>query len=342
MNIKMYRRFLNKNDYLGVITDTALSQLVRDNQERFVQAEQAAEASIIDYLTENYEIEEELNKGKRIIEYNRKISYPVGSHFYFNDKICEVIKAINGYKVPCEKPYWKVCEELLEVSLLPKYSQMNNYFPGNIVQFVGIAYVCDIENGYGFNNVRIPGIMAWKQVDVKKWEEVPFKLWDVVEHNGQFFALADMSGYEPFVDPMTSNNWGLIGEYDRELNTYELSDHEYVVYNNKVYYPIVNPNADTPALETNIVYHDPRNYNLKRHMVQLAMYELHKLISPHNMSSVRIDDYEHSMQWLKDASRLKLNPQIPRKVNSRNEPLTDWQIATFQTSYDPYQNPWQV
>ena len=117
---------------------------------------------------------------------------------------------------------------------------------------------------------------------------------------------------------------------------------QYVEYKGKIYYPIINPNADVPELERNIRYHDPRNYNLKRHMVQLSLYELHKLISPNNISTVRIDDYDHSMQWLKDASRLKLNPQIPRKIDNKKEPLTDWQMATFQTSYDPYQNPWHV
>ena len=60
----MYRRFLNQKDYLSIITDSALAQLVRNNENRFIQAEQAAEASIIDYLSENYEVERELNKGK--------------------------------------------------------------------------------------------------------------------------------------------------------------------------------------------------------------------------------------------------------------------------------------
>lgn len=127
------------------------------------------------------------------------------------------------------------------------------------------------------------------------------------------------------------------------VDTYPYNEWEVVEYEGKIYYPIINPNADVLELERNIRYHDPRNYNLKRHMVQLSLYELHKLISPNNISTVRIDDYDHSMQWLKDAaSKLKLNPQIPRKTDNKKEPLTDWQMATFQTSYDPYQNPWHV
>lgn len=53
----MYRRFLNDNDSLCVITKEALSQMTRNNAERFLQAEESAEMSIVEYLSENYEIE---------------------------------------------------------------------------------------------------------------------------------------------------------------------------------------------------------------------------------------------------------------------------------------------
>lgn len=53
----MYRRFLNNDDYLGIVTEEALSQLTRDKDERLAQAEEAAESSILEYLSENYEVE---------------------------------------------------------------------------------------------------------------------------------------------------------------------------------------------------------------------------------------------------------------------------------------------
>ena len=102
----MYRRFLNKNDYLSIITEQALDQLVRGREDRFIQAEQSAESSVIDYLSENYEVENELNKGKYICEYDKQITYPVGSHFYKDGIIYEAIKAINGFKAPADQIYW--------------------------------------------------------------------------------------------------------------------------------------------------------------------------------------------------------------------------------------------
>lgn len=338
----MYRRFLNNNDYLSIITEQAINQLIRGNDMRYEQAEQAAEASLLDYLSENYEIEKELDKGKYLFDYNRKITYPVGSHFYLDGQICEVIQAINGYKAPAAEAYWEECEKHLDIDSLRPYSQMLSYHPSDIVRFNNVAYTCIKPNGFHFGDIRIPGVSVWEKADVVEWEAVPYGLWDVVQYNNQYFTLISLEEYDEIVNPMESDCWGMIGEYDPNIDTYELSDHEYVVYKDEVYYPVMNPNADKPQLEVNICYNDPRNYNLKRHMVQLALYELHKLVSPNNISQMRVDDYEHSMQWLKDANRLKLNPQIPRKVNSRGEELTDWQMATFQTKYDPYKNPWHV
>ncbi len=60
----MYRRFLNNEDYLGIITQEALSQMTRGNSDRFIQVEESAEMSIVEYLSENYEIERELGKGE--------------------------------------------------------------------------------------------------------------------------------------------------------------------------------------------------------------------------------------------------------------------------------------
>ena len=46
------------------------------------------------------------------------------------------------------------------------------------------------------------------------------------------------------------------------------------------------------------------------------------------------------MKWLNDAAKLRLNPQIPRRLAGDRKPVMDWQLATFQTDYDPYKNPW--
>lgn len=336
----MYRRFLNNNDYLAVITPEALSQLTRGNDERFAQAEEAAEISMIEYLSENYEIEKEFAKGKYIAAYDRRITYPVGVHIYFDGQIHQVIRSICGYRQPATTAYWEETTDTIQPENIPQYSQFATYYPGNTVVYNDVPYVCLAENGYKFGNIRIPMVFGWMEVQTAAWQPIDYRLWDVVEYQDSFYTLVSLDDFDNNIDPLQSGNWGAIADYDPEYNTYELSGNEYVVYEGRVFCPEIDVNADILVVGTNLALHDPRNYNLKKHMVRLAIYELTKQIAPNNVSVVRMRDYEDSMKWLNDASKLRINPQIPRRLGEDKKPVTDWQMATFQTDYDPYKNPW--
>lgn len=336
-------RFLNNFDYDGIITEESLNQLTRGKESRILQAEEAAEASMIEYLTDHYKIEEEIWKGKSIMDYNRQITYPVGSHFYYQDKIYQAIQTINSHKRPASVVYWEesdIADLQLNVEY-QEYSQLENYYPNDIVVFQNTYYTCRSCNGPDFLNVRVPGIIAWEEVETQLWEpNVDYMLWDVVLHDGNYYCLISEEGLDETVNPYDSDNWGMIAEYDPEYNSYEFSDHEYVVYERKVFKPAMQVNSDELVQNVNIIERDPRNKNIKKHMARLALYELFKLISPNNISTVRVTDYTMSIQWLRDASKMRINPQIPRKLDERNRPVTDWQIATFKRKFDPYENSW--
>lgn len=345
INIIMYKRYLNNNDYLSIVTEEALSQLIRGKEERLAQAEESAEASIVEYLTDNYEIEKVLEAGKNILPYNDQITYPVGAHFYYNDEIVHAMRTINGRKAPMESPYWELYEDLVdEPEKVFEYWQTRDYVPGDIVTFNGLFYKCLNYNGLSYSDIRVPGINAWEEVDVENWEaNVPYELWAVVSYESSFYTLIKTDDdIDLTINPYDSDYWGMIGDYDVTYAQYDFSDHEYVVYNNKVYAPTMDVNADELKNGYNIQPGDPRNPNVKKHLLRLAIYELHKLISPNNVSSARITDYETSITWLRDASRLKINPKIPRKIDDENKPVTEYAIATYARDYDPYKNPWQV
>lgn len=339
----MYRRFLNNNDYIGIVTEEALSQLIRGNEERLAQAEEAAEASIVEYLIDNYEIEQTLAVGKNLMAYNPHIVYPVGTHFYHNGKIWEAMRSINGFKAPAMMEYWQeYTGYITDGTPVIQYSQLLNYQPGDIVQCNGAYYICLEPHGIDFNDIRIPGVNAWEEVDCYQWQaNIPYRLWETVEWKGSFYALINDEDVDLTVNPYESDHWGLIGDYTPDYN-YQFAENEYVVYGGKVYVPTMDVNADELKEGYNIRMHDPRNSNVKKHMLRLAVYELHKLISPNNVSSARITDYETSIMWLRDASRMKINPQIPRKLDEEHKPITEYAIATFQRDYDPNKNPWQI
>lgn len=339
----MYKRFLNDNDYLGIITADALSQLTRGNTERFIQAEESAEMSIVEYLGENYEVEQELAKGRYIAGYDRRITFPVGAHIYLDGRIYEVIRSVSGCKAPAIVEYWQEHIDInLDIETVDRYSQFSTYRTGDIVKYNDTAYICLSDNGYKFGDIRIPMVSGWLEAEYTEWQPTDYDLWDVVTFDDGFYTLISQQDIDTNISPARSDNWGAIADYSHEYNEYELSRHEYVVYGGKVFYPETDVNADIPQVGVNLSLHDPRNYNLKKHMVRLAVYELTKLVAPNNVGVVRLRDYEDSMKWLNDAARLKLNPQIPRKLADDKKAVMDWQLATFQTDYDPWKNPWMT
>lgn len=341
----MYKRFLNNNDYLGIVTEEALEQLIRGNEIRLAQAEEAAEESVLEYLTENYEVEAALKVGKDLLQYNRQVTYPVGAHFYHNGKIYKATRTINGYKAPSAVVYWKEIEEWIQnEGEIPFYTQRGTYMPGDIVKFSGTFYQCLEYNGLDYSNIKVPGVRAWEQVmDIKEWvANLEYRKWDVVYYEGYYYTLINTKYVDWNENPLINDDWGRIGSYDDALNSYELSDTEYVEFCGDVFYPIINPNADELEVGYNIIEDDPRNPNLKKHILRLAIYELYKLISPTNISSTRITDFETSIMWLRDASRLKINPHIPRKLDDEKKPVADFATATFARDYDPNKNPWHI
>lgn len=205
----MYRRFLNNDDYLGIITPEALAQLTRGNDARFIQAEESTEMSIVEYLSENYEIEKELAKGKYIAEYDRRITYPVGVHVYFEGQIHEVIRSVSGYRKPATVVYWEESSDIrVDAGQVVNYSQFNTYYPGDKVNYNGIVYTCLNENGYKFDDVRIPLVGGWIEAEASLWQPVEYPLWAVVEYEGAFYTLMTLEGFDYNLDPMVSDCWG--------------------------------------------------------------------------------------------------------------------------------------
>lgn len=99
------------------------------------QAEEAAEQSVLEYLTENYEVEAELAIGKNLLPYNPHITYPAGAHFYIEDKIYQTLRTINGVKAPEAAPYWAEYDDSIEdESSIESYTQRRSYEPGDIVR----------------------------------------------------------------------------------------------------------------------------------------------------------------------------------------------------------------
>lgn len=162
--------------------------------------------SITEYLSENYEIEQEFLKGKYIAIHDRKITFPVGVHIYFDGRIYEVIRSMSGYKTPATKEFW---EEYVDIALnqdeLPRYSQFETYRVGDIVIYNSITYRCLSDNGYKFGDIRIPLVNSWVEKSTEQWLPIDYTLWNVVSHNGSFYTLMNLDGFDNNASPFDSD-----------------------------------------------------------------------------------------------------------------------------------------
>lgn len=342
-----YSRFLNDNDYMAIITPENFGQLVRNFPERVVQAEQSAEMDVREYLDQFYEVERELCMGKSIRVYSPMVSYPPQARFYVDGKPARSLTAINGYRKPSAVKYWtelysippEVC-----VEKIPEYRQMFTYHKDSLVRYGSVIWRCLADNGWDFLNIAIPGQSAWGEVYAPEWEKmVEYEKDEVRSYQGVYYTLVTKEGYDPSVSPLESDCWGEIGQYSTDYE-YEFGDEksDYAVFEGTVFLPLANPNADRLKENVNFVYDDVRNPNLVKHMTRIALYYLHQTVSPTNIPQSRQYMYEESKDWLYKASKLKLNPQIPRKRTEKGEPKDDWVISDFTTSYADVamNNPW--
>ena len=238
-----------------------------------------------------------------------------------------------------------VCSLPAEICKARKYSQRHNYQAGDIAMFAEKAYECLRDNGPAYNDIQIPGVVGWKQVETVGWETLmDYDVNTVVSYKDSFYALLSKEGYDSLQSPAEAPDevWGLIADYDESVE-YRFSETEWVVRDGAVFVPSMDPNPSVLEQHVNYDFHDPRNINLKKHMLRMAVYELHKIIAPHNVSTARITDYEASLQWLQDVSRMRIDPGIPRCIDrNTRKAVTDYGLATYRRDYNPYENEWQI
>lgn len=366
-----YHRFLTNKDYCCIATEEHMKQLIRDVPERFPQAEHRAEMQLLEYLDQYYEIEKILAVGKNIREYSPYVSYPGQAWIKKDEEIFKTLMHINGYKKPTKIEYWRQVVDFIDPRLIDhahKYSQLRTYPKGEIVRFGTEYWQCMVPHGYESGEIHMPGVKAWREAEITPWE--PNMEWEknqVCSFNDQFYQYLgndeseepeetpepfpeepvptpDLPADETVLTPEEDDCWGLIGDYSEELE-YDYSEgaFDYVVAEGTVFYPVFNPNPDELIEGVNITRDDPRNANVVAHMSRMALYHLHSIISATNIPETRRWAYEDSIQWLYNASKFKINPQLPRKRERDScAPKVDWALETFQRSYDPEQNPWLI
>lgn len=340
-----YQRFLRDEDYKRSISDQHFNQCfdTKNKPYKVSQCEMDAEIKMIEYLSQMYDIEGELAKGKSISNYDKRILYSEGSFFWDGGKICRAIRDILGAVRPERYPHWSEVE-LADDSEVPVYSQFSDYSVGEFVKRKGICYQCLEDNGYSYDNIRVPSLSMEKY-----WEYVPSHQWvfgenhplnTIVEYYGSFYMLSSLDGYDSGISPdkLTSCFTPIQAHTDNIV--FNIGD--YSSFEGNAFKCLRNVNADTPELRKNIVYSDPRNHNLVKHLVEISLYYAFKEFSPNNISSVRITSYEEAEKWLKDAAKLRIDPRLDRKKDSNNKDAVPFATGNFVNSSQYKDNNWSI
>lgn len=340
-----YQRFLINKDYSAALTPEQFQMLIQGNEDRLSQAEQSAEMHFFEYLDQHYEIEKLFRIGKAIRPYSSGVKYPANAFFKTGEGIFRTLKSINGCMRPTTTKNWEQLTGLFDipdVGRKPKFSQLHTYGTGDIVRFQTEYYVCKSPCGYDLDNIQIPGIAPWKEVDVTAWEaNMKWELYQVCSYSDNFYVKTEEAKEtEEVLTPDNDDSWSQIADYSSDYE-YALDNHDYIVLDNKVFEPMMNVNADKIEAAVNIMADDPRNLNVITHMVRISTYYLHQMISPTNISETRRLMYEDSMLWLSNAARFKINPKIPRKKeHPEGEPVVDFAVDTYQRQFNPWDDMW--
>lgn len=301
----MYIRFLKEKDYLesGAITKMHLDQLINANAKNsFIGAEESAEMEIVGYLYDNYKIEETLKEGKAT-DYESRITYPKGAHFWLDDEFVEVLKPIAGRVIPEWDSRWSridVPTDEEKANSMP-YSQFEDYYLGEIVDWEGLYFKCTHDNGYTFGISRpyqtaglwTPDYSAPDTHEEYNPEKLDYAVGDFVSFKGHSFQCAS-----------------------------------------------TEVNGEQPVVRTNVKINDIRNKNVKLHMVRIALFELMKGQAANNIPATIVNDYERTVTWLENCSKGRVRPMIPRRSEETENPLPNsWAVDSFGAS-NPRSNRW--
>jgi hypothetical protein len=332
------KRYLRTSDYKKAIFLSHLDQLTQGEEQVLIEAELDAKSCINSMLTDEYEIESEFVVGEAIKTLSTQKEYFKDDCVIVNEKTSKAKTYVGGSKPPKSEDFWRLMGggEIDENTVFENYDQNSAYYGGDIVLYSDTNYYeCLIANGTsvedGSENIIQPNLTQY-------WEDVTHETWAVgtdyttfsaitslVEESGVEYALITPANAVVGTSPSNdvANAWQEVAvqSYDR-ANRYERTGgfDGYVVFGGAYYYcSEANETNVNGYLTASTSYEfvpaaDPRNRNVIQIMVHLVLFQLHSVVVPDNIPTVRIRNMEAANNKLEMFSKMKADPAIPRKV----------------------------
>ena len=203
------------------------------------------------------------------------------------------------------------------------------YVVGDIVEKNGVFYECIVDSSESGLNAY-PDTKFWQQTTISPWiNATDYSSYvageDIISENGLDYIILDPSltvvGETP-QDSIELNKgaWKeiIIHSYER-CQRYDIGEEfdGYVSFEDDYYFVSEQDNVFINSPEDDSFLFspskDPRNRNIVKIMVELVLFQLHSVAVPDNIPTVRMVNYEKANESLEKFSKMKANPNIPRK-----------------------------
>jgi signal peptidase I len=153
-------RLLRDNDYLRVIQDSNLEQIIESNQQTKLDVEQSAQSEMISYLTQRYIVNQIFTdtkafditatyNGKQLVEwtastFSASTVYTTGQYVVYNGNIYKSIAGSTAHAFNASEWTLKAADKSLFYVKLPEdeYVNTTSYVVGDKVYYNNIEYTC--------------------------------------------------------------------------------------------------------------------------------------------------------------------------------------------------------
>lgn len=269
--------YLTPADYLRIIQDANLSQIISANAAVQSGAELAAQAEAISYLRQKYDVSKEFtdttpwnstapySAGDRVYlwaqEYQNAIVYHLGDTCQSNGFFLQCIAA--STTGPLVLTDWKILSALNTIyyalNPFPTFNLGGMYNPGDKVFWKNKTYTCLVQTAIVGHDV---GIQYYQT------NEIPY---------ANIFPDDPKEG---------SIHWSFIEDY-------------------------IVPGGTAIDNEAFWSQSDNRDQQMVMYFADITLYHLHARIAPRNIPELRVNRYEAAINWLTMCAKGEITPNLP-------------------------------